>query len=188
MRCATTPPLQLLVATILSAQCTDQRVNLVTPRLFARYRSAADYALADAEEMESLVKSTGFYRAKTCSIMGMAQALVSRFDGEVPDRMEDLLTLPGVGRKTANVLLGVAFGVPGLPVDTHVVRLSARLKLTTETDPVKIETALCAMMRADQWTNFSLRLILHGRAVCVARTPRCSGCVMSDFCPSSTSP
>jgi endonuclease-3 len=178
-------PFQLLVATILSAQTTDERVNLVTPALFARYPSPHDLAAADPAEVERLIQSTGFYRNKTKSIIGMAQALVERFGGEVPDRMVDLVTLPGVGRKTANVILSVGFDKPGLPVDTHVQRLSRRLGLTTETDPVKMELDLNGLVRARDRGAMSLRLILHGRRVCVARRPRCEVCVLQDFCPSS---
>ncbi len=181
-------PFQLLVATILSAQTTDERVNSVTPALFARYPTAADLAAADPAEVESLIHSTGFFRSKTRSIIAMAQALEERFDGEVPSAMEDLVTLPGVGRKTANVVRGVGFGLPGLPVDTHVGRLSRRLGLTTAEDPVKVEAELNAMLPAAERGVFSLRLILHGRQVCVARRPRCEACVLNDFCPSSTVP
>jgi endonuclease-3 len=176
---------QLLVATILSAQCTDQRVNLTTPALFARYPDAASLADASVEEVETLIRPTGFFRAKTRSLIGMATQVVERFDGVVPNRMADLVTLPGVGRKTANVLRSVAFGLPGLPVDTHVQRLSQRLGLTDETDPVKVEHALNTMVPAARRGTFSLRLILHGRATCRARVPRCAECVLADFCPSA---
>ncbi len=178
-------PFQLLAATILSAQCTDKRVNLTTPALFARFPDPAALAGAELFEVETLIRSTGFYRAKARSLVGMAAAVVDRYDGEVPSRMEDLVTLPGVGRKTANVVRSVAFGLPGLPVDTHVQRLSLRLGLTTETDPVKVERALNPLVAADQRGAFSLRLILHGRATCVARTPRCHQCSLADFCPSA---
>jgi len=178
-------PLQLLVATILSAQCTDERVNMVTPGLFRRYRSARDFADADPAELELIIQSTGFFRAKTKSIIGCTQALVERFDGEVPPRMEDLVALPGVGRKTANVVLGVAFKLPGFAVDTHVTRLTARLGLTRHTDPVKIETEVTANVPPERWADFGMRLILHGRQVCQARKPNCPGCVLNDFCPSS---
>ena len=178
-------PLQLLVATILSAQCTDERVNMVTPRLFARYPDAEALAAVPQEELEEVIRSTGFFRMKARAIREMSQDLVARFDGEVPPRMEDLVTLRGVGRKTANVVLGVAFGVPGLPVDTHVTRLSARLRLTSATDPVEIERDICAMVAPEEWTELSLRLILHGRQVCAARTPRCPACVLNDICPSA---
>ncbi len=177
---------ELLAATILSAQCTDARVNMVTPKLFARYPAPDDLAHADPLEVEELVRSTGFYKNKTRSLLGMADALVTRFGGEVPHRMADLVTIPGVGRKTANVVRSVALGEPGLPVDTHVTRLSRLLGLTTETDAVKIELELNKMVPAAERGLFSLRLILHGRRVCVARRPRCDECVLADFCPSST--
>jgi len=180
-----TNPYELLTATILSAQTTDERVNMVTPALFAKYPTPADLAGADPAEVEDLIRTTGFFRNKTRSIMGMAAALVERFDGEVPHRLSDLVTLPGVGRKTANVVRSVAMGEPGLPVDTHVQRLSRRLGLTTETDPVKIEMALNPLVRADERGKLSLRLILHGRAVCTARKPDCGGCVLADICPSA---
>jgi endonuclease III len=178
-------PFELLAATILSAQCTDARVNMVTPALFARYPTPEDLAVARPDEVEELVRSTGFYKNKTRSLIGMAQALVERFGGEVPSSMKDLVTVPGVGRKTANVVRSVAMDLPGLPVDTHVGRLSLRLGLTTETDPVKVEHVLNAMIPAASRGLFSLLLILHGRRVCVARKPRCDQCVLSDFCPSS---
>jgi endonuclease III len=178
-------PYELLTATILSAQTTDERVNLVTPALFARYPTPADLAAADPADVEDLVRTTGFFRNKTKSIMGMASALVERFGGEVPHRMADLVTIPGVGRKTANVVRSVAMGEPGLPVDTHVQRLSGRLGLTQQTDPVKIELELNPMVRADERGALSLRLILHGRAVCKARKPRCDACVLADICPSA---
>ena len=181
-------PYQLLTATILSAQTTDERVNSVTPALFARYPRAVDLAGADPEEVEKLIFPTGFFRAKAKSIMGMAAALDERFGGEVPTRLEDLVTLPGVGRKTANVVRSVAFGLPGLPVDTHVGRLSRRLALTIEEDPVKAELELNALIPAAERGAFSLRMILHGRRVCVARKPRCEDCVLNDFCPSSLVP
>jgi endonuclease-3 len=178
-------PYELLTATILSAQTTDERVNMVTPALFARYPAPADLAGADPLELEELIRSTGFYRNKARSLLGMADALVTRFDSEVPSAMADLVTIPGVGRKTANVVRSVALGLPGLPVDTHVGRLSRLLGLTTETDPVKIELELNTMLPAAERGVFSLRVILHGRAVCVARRPRCPDCVLNDFCPSS---
>jgi endonuclease-3 len=178
-------PYELLTATILSAQTTDVRVNLVTPALFAKYPRPEDLAAADPAEVEELVRTTGFFRNKTRSIMGMAAAVTERFGGEVPHRMADLVTLPGVGRKTANVVRSVAMDEPGLPVDTHVQRLSRRLGLTTETDPVKIEYALNPLVRADERGALSLRLILHGRAVCIARKPRCDRCVLADICPSA---
>ena len=176
---------QLLTATVLSAQTTDERVNSVTPALFARYRSPQELAGARPAEVEQMIHSTGFFRSKTRSIIGMAQALVERFGGEVPSRMEDLVTIPGVGRKTANVVRSVAFGLPGFPVDTHVGRLCRRLGLTTSTDPVKIEHEVGAMVPAAERGRFSLRLIFHGRAVCLARRPRCESCVLNDFCPSA---
>lgn len=176
---------QLLTATILSAQTTDVRVNQVTPALFARYPTPADLAEADPGEVEQLVHSTGFYRNKAKSIMGMARALEERFDGEVPGKMRELVTIPGVGRKTANVVRSVALDLPGLPVDTHVGRLSRRLGLTSETDPVKVEKELNPMVPAKERGLFSLRLILHGRRVCLARKPRCGECVLADVCPSA---
>ncbi len=181
-------PFQLLVATILSAQSTDVRVNMVTPALFARYPTPYDLAAADPAEVEKLVASTGFFRAKTASLIGMATGLAERFAGEVPVAIEDLVTLPGVGRKTANVIRSVAFAAPGLPVDTHVLRLSRLVGLTTNTDPVKVESDLTAMLPPAEWGGFSLRMILHGRRVCVARRPRCGECVLADFCPSSQVP
>jgi len=178
-------PFQLLCATILSAQTTDERVNMVTPTLFARYPTAAALAAADPAEVEAIIKTTGFFRNKTKSLIGMAEGLVERFDGHVPRRLEDLVTLPGVGRKTANVIRSVPLDEPGLPVDTHVGRLAVRLGLTTETDPVKVERELNAMMPAAERGLFSLRLILHGRRVCLARRPRCGDCVLAWFCPSA---
>jgi endonuclease III len=180
-----TTPLELTVATILSAQSTDKRVNLTTPALFARYRSALDYAKADRAELEELIRPTGFFRNKATSLIGLGQALVERFDGEVPSTMAELVTLPGVGRKTGNVVRSVAMDLPGLPVDTHVQRLSGRLGLTTQTDPVKIEHELNPMVPARDRGALSLRLILHGRRVCKARKPRCDACVLADFCPSA---
>jgi endonuclease-3 len=181
-------PFQLLVATILSAQSTDARVNLVTPALFARFPTPEDLAAADPSEVERLIASSGFFRAKTRSLIGMATGLVERYGGEVPVAIEDLTTLPGVGRKTANVVRSVAFGEPGLPVDTHVLRLSRLLGLTTQTDPEKVEADLTAQLPAQVWGAFSLRLILHGRRVCVARRPRCEECLLADLCPSSRVP
>jgi endonuclease-3 len=178
-------PFELLCATILSAQTTDERVNLVTPELFARYPTPASLAAADPIDVETVVQSTGFYRNKTKSLIGMAKGLVERFDGEVPVPIEDLVTLPGVGRKTANVIRSVAMGEPGLPVDTHVGRLSVRLGLTTQTDPVKVEYELNDMVPAAERGSFSLRLILHGRRICDARRPRCHECVLATFCPSA---
>lgn len=179
-------PFQLLAATILSAQCTDVRVNIVTPNLFAEYPSAELLAVADISRVEELVRSTGFYQNKAKSLIGMARGVMERFGGEVPNRLEDLITLPGVGRKTANVVRSVAFNLPGLPVDTHVGRLSRRLGLTANEDPVKVEHDLNAMLPPEEWGEFSLRLILHGRRVCDAKKPRCGECDLADICPSST--
>ena len=176
-------PFQLLAATILSAQTTDEAVNSVTPALFARYPTPADLVAADRADVERLIHPTGFFRAKTRSLLGMAAALEERFDGQVPTAIEELVTIPGVGRKTANVVRSVAFGLPGLPVDTHVGRLSRRLGLTVETDPVKVEADLDAIVPAKERGGFSLRLILHGRRICVARKPRCDRCVLAPFCP-----
>jgi endonuclease-3 len=179
-------PLQLLVATILSAQCTDARVNMVTPALFAKYRTAQDYAAADPRVFEREIQSTGFFRNKTRSILGMAAALVERHDGQVPDAMDQLVALPGVGRKTANVVLGNAFGKnEGVVVDTHVHRISRLLGLTRENVPEKIERDLMALVPRPQWTVFSHLLILHGRKTCIARRPRCESCRLADLCPSA---
>jgi endonuclease-3 len=179
--------LELVVATILSAQCTDARVNMVTPHLFATYRTAADYAAADPRVLEQEIQSTGFFRNKTKSIIGMAQALVERHGGEVPQTMEELTALPGVGRKTANVILGTWFRKnEGVVVDTHVHRLTRLLKLTRQDDPVKIEQELMEIVPREDWTWFSHTLIQHGRRVCVARRPRCADCVLNRLCPSST--
>ena len=178
-------PYQLLVATILSAQSTDEMVNKTTPALFARYPAPADLAEADPDDVEGLIRSTGFFRSKTKSLIGMAQGLEERFDGTVPTALEDLVTLPGVGRKTANVVRSVGFGLPGLPVDTHVGRLTRRLRLTTESDPVKAELDLNRIVPEDERGDFSLRLIEHGRKVCYARRPRCDACVLADVCPSA---
>jgi endonuclease III len=177
-------PLQLTVATILSAQTTDQRVNEVTPKLFARYPMAADYAGADRAEMEEMIRPTGFFRAKTESLIKLGQALVERHDGQVPGRLEDLVKLPGVGRKTANVILGNAFGVPGITVDTHFQRLVRRFGWTTETDPVKIEHAVGELVERRDWTMLSHRVIFHGRRVCHARKPACGACTLARICPS----
>ncbi|WP_137120385.1 endonuclease III [Segeticoccus rhizosphaerae] len=177
-------PLELLVATILSAQTTDVRVNLVTPTLFAHYRSAADYAGADRTELETIIQSTGFYRAKTNSLIKLGDALVDRFDGEVPARLKDLVTLPGVGRKTANVVLGNAFGVPGITVDTHFGRLSRRLGFTLEEDPVKVEHEVGALFPKKDWTMLSHVLIFHGRRTCHAKRPACGACPVARWCPS----
>ena len=178
-------PFQLLTATILSAQCTDEMVNKVTPALFARYPTPADLAEADPSEVEELIHATGFFRQKTKSLLGMARALEERFGGQVPTELDDLVTLPGVGRKTGNVIRSVAFGLPGLPVDTHVGRLTRLLRLTAETDPVKVELDLNSMVAPEERGALSLRLILHGRAVCVARRPRCDVCLLADVCPSA---
>ncbi|HWS57717.1 MAG TPA: endonuclease III [Actinotalea sp.] len=176
-------PLQLLVATVLSAQTTDVRVNLVTPELFARYPDARAYAQADRVELEEIIRSTGFYRAKAESLLGVGRALVERYDGVVPRRMADLVTLPGVGRKTANVVLGNAFGVPGLPVDTHVGRVARRLGLTEQDDPVAVEAELGALIPKRDWTMFSHRMIAHGRRTCHARRPACGACPLAALCP-----
>jgi len=178
--------LELVVATILSAQCTDARVNMVTPHLFAKYRTAADYAAADPTVLEREIQSTGFFRNKTKSIIGMAQALVERHGGSVPDAMEELTRLPGVGRKTANVILGTWFGKnEGVVVDTHVHRISRLLKLTRQDTPEKIERDLMALVPRERWTWFGHTLIQHGRGICIARRPKCEACVISDWCPSS---
>ncbi|HLW45072.1 MAG TPA: endonuclease III [Acidimicrobiales bacterium] len=181
-------PFQLLVATILSAQTTDVRVNMVTPALFSAYPDAEALARADPAKLEELIRSTGFFRSKARSLLGMAQALVERFGGEVPTAMEDLVTLPGVGRKTANVVRSVDFDEPGFAVDTHVGRLSRRLGFTTSMDPEVVERDVDALVPPEEWGGLSLRLILHGRAVCVARTPRCVTCVLADVCPSAVLP
>ncbi len=181
-------PFELLAATILSAQTTDTRVNMVTPELFARYPTPADLAAADPAAVEEIVKSTGFYANKTKSLLGMASTLVDRFDGEVPTALEDLVTIPGVGRKTGNVVRSVGFGLPGLPVDTHVGRLSRRLGLTTEQDPVKVELELNRYLPPAERGDFSLRMILHGRRVCYAQRPACERCSLEDICPSSRLP
>jgi endonuclease-3 len=178
-----TDALELLVATILSAQCTDERVNKVTPALFRRYPDAAAYAAAERTEVEALIRSTGFFRNKTKSILGLGCALIDKHGGVVPDNMDDLFKLPGVGRKTANVLLGTWFGKPAIPVDTHVTRLSNRLGLTTETDAVKIEFALQKLLSKKDWTFSSHALIWHGRRVCKARNPACERCTLADDCP-----
>jgi endonuclease-3 len=177
-------PLELLVATILSAQTTDKRVNLVTPVLFSRYRTAEDYASADRAEMEKIIQTTGFFRAKTTSLIGLGQALCGRFGGEVPKRLRDLVTLPGVGRKTANVVLGNAFGIPGITVDTHFGRLSRRFGWTTETDPEKVEQDVGALFPRKDWTFLSHCMIWHGRRVCFARRPACGACALASLCPS----
>jgi endonuclease-3 len=175
--------LQLLVATILSAQCTDVRVNLVTPALFARYRTARDFAQADTTELETAIQSTGFFRAKARSIKAACRTIVEQHGGNVPGTMEELTQLPGVGRKTANVILGEVFDVPGITVDTHVRRLSRRLGLTRHEDPVKIERDLMELLPPKDWTMFSHRMIFHGRRVCFARKPNCAGCLLNKDCP-----
>jgi endonuclease III len=179
-----TNPLELTVATILSAQSTDKRVNLTTPALFKRYRTALDYAQADRTELEELIRPTGFYRNKTNSLMRLGQELVERFDGNVPNTMKDLLTLPGVGRKTANVILGNAFDIPGITVDTHFGRLVRRWRWTAEEDPVKVEHAVGELIERPEWTLLSHRVIFHGRRVCHARKPACGVCVLAKDCPS----
>ena len=177
-------PQEWLVAVVLAAQTTDRRVNEVTPALFARYRSAADYAGADRTELEEFLRPTGFFRAKANSLLGLGAALVERFDGEVPPRLEDLVTLPGVGRKTANVVLGGAFDAPGITVDTHFGRLVRRWGWTTEEDPVKVEKAVGELIPRKEWTTLSHRVIFHGRRVCHARKPACGACPLARDCPS----
>jgi endonuclease-3 len=177
---------ELTIATILSAQTTDKMVNSITPELFRRYPTPADLAAADPAAVEQLIKPTGFFRAKTEAIIGCARGIVERFSGEVPPRMDDLVTLPGIGRKTANVILGVAFDIPGFAVDTHVTRLTNRLRLVATSEPEKIEALVTRMVPPVEWTGLSLRLILHGRRICIARRPLCEQCVLNDFCPSST--
>lgn len=181
-------PFELLVATILSAQSTDARVNMVTPALFERYPTPADLAAANPRDVEEIIRSTGFYQNKTKSLLGMAQALIERFDSEVPTGLGDLVTLAGVGRKTGNVVRSVAFGLPGLPVDTHVLRLSRRLGISELDDPVKMELELDSYLPPREWGPFSLRMILHGRRVCDAKRPKCAECVLEDICPSSRLP
>lgn len=178
-------PYELLVATILSAQCTDERVNMVMPAISKRFPDPEDLAAAPVDEVEAIIRSTGFYHAKAKSLIGMASGLVERFDSQVPRSLDDLVTLPGVGRKTANVIRSVAFGLSGLPVDTHVGRLARRLGLTTNEDADKVEQDLCRILPSDRWGGLSLRLILHGRRVCVARKPRCGDCLLADLCPSA---
>lgn len=178
-------PWQLLVSVILSAQTTDVNVNSVTPILFARYPTVADLAVAEEGDVEAIIHKTGFFRSKARAIREMSQDLVLLHGGEVPSRMEELVTLRGVGRKTANVVLGVAFGEPGFAVDTHVTRLTGLLRLTSATDPVKIEEDVCSIVPPSEWTGLSLRLILHGRRICIANRPRCPECVLADICPSA---
>lgn len=181
-------PFQLLVATVLSAQTTDENVNKASPGVFARYPEPSDLAAADPTELENLIHSTGFFRSKARNLIGLGKALDERFGGQVPEDIVDLVTIPGVGRKTANVILSVAFGKPGLAVDTHVTRLTRLLGLTESSDPVKIESDVTVMLPPEDWGGFGLRLILHGRRVCIARRPRCADCVLNDFCPSSQVP
>ncbi|WP_283139752.1 endonuclease III [Rhizohabitans arisaemae] len=176
-------PLELLVATILSAQCTDKRVNMVTPALFAKYRTAEEFAAADRTELEEMIRSTGFFRAKANSILGMAQRICDHYGGEVPHTLKELVTLPGVGRKTANVVLGNAFGVPGITVDTHFGRLTRRFGWTKELDPVKVEHAIAKLIPKAEWTMLSHRLIWHGRRICQARRPACGVCPLAALCP-----
>jgi len=176
---------QLLIATILSAQTTDRSVNLVTPELFRRYPSALDLAAADPAVVQVLIKPTGFFRLKTARIIAASHALVELFGGEVPRTIEAMVKIPGIGRKTANVILGAGFDAPGFAVDTHVRRLTNRIGIVSTHDPVKIEYQVCSMVPEQEWTSLSLRLILHGRRVCIARRPRCEECVLNDFCPSA---
>lgn len=178
-------PLQLLIATVLSAQCTDERVNSVTPELFARYPEAADYAAAQRSDLESILRPLGFQRAKAGHLLGIGEKLVADFQGEVPRTVKELTSLPGVGRKTALVVLGNAFGIPGLTVDTHFGRLMQRLGLTGESTPVKIERDIAKLVPEEEWTMFSHRVIFHGRQVCHARTPKCDACVLWDMCPAA---
>lgn len=178
-------PLQLLIATVLSAQCTDERVNSVTPELFARYPEAADYAAAQRSDLESILRPLGFQRAKAGHLLGIGEKLVADFQGEVPRTVKELTSLPGVGRKTALVVLGNAFGIPGLTVDTHFGRLMQRLGLTGESTPVKIERDIAKIVPEEEWTMFSHRVIFHGRQVCHARTPECDACVLWDMCPAA---
>src|SRR5690348_17637372 len=187
VRCALdhTNAFELLEATILSAQCTDERVNMVTPTLFAKYPTPADLAHANPDELEKIIRSTGFFRSKTKNLIGMAQAVEERYGGEIPTELGDFVTLPGVGRKTGNVVRSVWYGLPGLPVDTHVTRLSHRLRLTNEDDPVKIEHDLGGIVPPEEWGMLSLRLIEHGRRVCDARKPRCDACGLAAICPSA---
>ena len=181
-------PWQLLVATVLSAQTTDERVNSVTPGLFAQYPGPAGLAGAKPDDVEALIRPTGFFRVKARTVVALAGAVCDRFACEVPTALEDLVTLPGVGRKTGNVVRSVAFGLPGLPVDTHVGRISRLLVLTKEKDPVRVEADLCAMLPKQEWGPLSLRMILHGRRICIARRPRCPECILADFCPSAVLP
>ncbi len=177
-------PLQLLVATVLSAQCTDKRVNAVTPALFKRYKTATDFAGANLRELQGIIKSTGFYRAKAKNIKGLAIKIVTEYNGKVPDKLEELIKLPGVGRKTANVVLGHAFDTPGITVDTHFGRLSRRFGWTKETDPVKVEFAVQKLIPERDWTNLSQRMSWHGRRICHSRKPACGACPIAELCPS----
>ena len=177
-------PLQLLIATVLSAQCTDKRVNLVTPALFSRYKTAKDFAQAKPRELELLIRSTGFFRAKARSIKGIGEKLTSEFNGKVPRTLEELVTLPGVGRKTANVVLGHAFGIPGITVDTHFGRLSRRFGWTKSLDPVKVEHEVSQLIPEKEWTNLSQRMIWHGRRICHSQRPACGACPLAKLCPS----
>ncbi len=177
-------PLQLLIATVLSAQCTDKRVNAVTPALFKRYKKVEDFAGANLRELQSIIKSTGFYRAKAKSIKGLATKIVIDYNGEVPNQLEELVKLPGVGRKTANVVLGHAFDTPGITVDTHFGRLSRRFGWTKETDPVKVEFEVMELIPEREWTNLSQRMIWHGRRICHSRKPACGACPLAKLCPS----
>ncbi len=181
-------PLELLIATILSAQCTDARVNMVTKEVFKKYKSAADWAKADIKDIESDIRSTGFYRNKAISIKGVCAEVIERFNGKVPDTMEELVALPGVGRKTANVVLGNAFGVPAIACDTHVIRLSRRLGLSENSDAVKLEFDLAEIVPKKNWTMFSHLLIFHGRKYCRARRPDCENCLISKYCPAANNP
>ena len=176
-------PLELIVATVLSAQCTDKRVNLVTPKLFARYPKASDYAAANPDELEGIIKSTGFFRAKAKNITALGRRVAEQYGGQVPSSLDDLVTLPGVGRKTANVVLGNAFDIPGLTVDTHFGRLVRRFGWTTEEDPVKVESAVAKLIPEKEWTKLSHRLIWHGRRICHARKPACGACPLAKLCP-----
>jgi endonuclease-3 len=181
-------PFQMLISTILSAQCTDVRVNMVTKVVFKKYKSPADWAKADLKNIESDIRSTGFYHNKALNIKNASKEIIERFDGSVPDTMEDLVTLPGVGRKTANVVLGNAFGRPAIACDTHVIRLSRRLQLSSNSDPVKLEFDLAEILPKAIWTLFSHSLILHGRAICKARKPDCDNCPISKYCPAAGNP
>lgn len=181
-------PLELLTSTILAAQCTDARVNIVAKDLYKKYRSAKDWAAADVSEIENDIRSTGFYRNKAKAIKATAQKIIDEFGGEVPKTMDELLSLPGVGRKTANVLLGNAYGIPGIVTDTHVIRLSRRIGLSENSDPVKLEFDLMEIVPKKNWTLFSHLLVFHGRAICIARKPNCEKCPIAQYCPSAFKP